>query len=173
MNKEIKIHIHIFLFLIFFLGMHNHKTNLCIKCHLPNIVSMFIFGPIMIINGMGIPKNKSMYSISLGFLSIALFFNIFYQLLIQKKKITIIKILYLFIFSPIMFYVSIKANHSNKLIKNILFLIAIIYTFYNTNKVTNISRVNITNFTKQLPEHPIRLLLNYFNIKHQNNCNKN
>ena len=72
-----------------------------------------------------------------------------------------------------MFYVSIKANYSNKLLKNILFLIAIIYTFYNTNKVTNISRVNITNFTNQLPEHPIRLLLNFFNIKHRNNCYKN
>jgi len=155
--KEIITYLFLFIICgIFFISsIKNRKDNLI--HYIPNMISMFVLGPIFLIVGAFNTKYKILYLI-LSLISLGLFLSIMHEIIKDKKPVTIGRLFYLLIFIPLLMYIALKQDNSSIYANRLLFIIGLIYITYNINVVcfNNIPKLSIFD---GLPEHPVRRLL--------------
>lgn len=155
--KEILTYLFLFtLCSAFFLSSIKNRQNNFIS-FIPSMFSMFVLGPIFLIVGAFKTKYKFFYLI-LFLVSLGLFLSIMYELIKEKKQLTIGRLFYLLIFIPLLMYIAVKQENSYVYANHLLFIIGLIYITFNINVVcfNNIPKISLFN---GLPEHPIRRLL--------------
>ena len=147
--------------LLCFLLSMKRRQKICIINLIPNIFSMFIIGPIFLIVGGFTTKLIVLYTI-LFIVSLGLFISIMYGLCKENKKITILRCVYLFLFIPLLMYISIQQENSHLYARRTLLIIGIIYLLYNIKKVCIKPLSNTNSMFSGLPQHPIRRFVPIF-----------
>ena len=146
--------------LCFFLSTTQRQKKNIIDL-IPNIFSMFIIGPIFLIVGSFTTKLKSLYTI-LFLVSVGLLISIIYGICKENQPITILRCAYLFLFIPLLMYISIQQEKSHIYARRTLLVIGILYILYNIKKVC-IKPLSTTNLIFDgLPQHPIRRFVPIF-----------
>ena len=159
-SLEFKVYSFLFMFsAILYVLTLKQIPNVSKESLIPNMFSLFIMGPIFFIVGALVTKSKFLYNI-LFFVSIGLFISIVYGLYKEKRALTFLRCVYLFLFIPLLLYISIKQERSNILARRALLFISIVYLVYNINKVSIHSKDRTFNrIFEGAPEHPVSRLM--------------
>jgi len=159
LHKELITYVLLFTLcsIMFLLSIQQRKYT-HIRSLLPNICSMFIFGPIFLIVGGFTTTYIGLY-IVLGIISTGLLVSIIYGMCKEKRRLTLLRCVYLLLFIPLLLYISIRKEYSNMFARRTLLIIGIIYMAYNIQMVCFNSMSNTTSIFKGAPQHPIRRLI--------------
>lgn len=154
-EKNFYLLIFIICSIFFLLSINNRQRNL--NYVIPNIISMFIIGPIFLIIGAFNTQYKSLYLI-VFLIALGLLLSVIYELISEKKPITFGRLFYLLIGIPLLMYISTMQEKSSLYARRMLFIIGLVYIIYNIDVVcfNIIPKYEIIN---GMPSHPIRRLI--------------
>ena len=141
--------------IFFLLPINNRQRNL--NDVIPNIISMFIIGPIFLTIGAFNTQYKSLY-LFIFLISLGLLLNVIYELIKEKKPLTFGRLFYLLIGIPLLMYISIMQEKSSLYARRILFILGLVYMIYNIDVVC-FNVIPKYEIIKGVPSHPIRRLI--------------